>query len=372
MHIAYLTTEYPLGLSGGIGTSIQAMARALVRAGHRATVIGWGVPSVITDEGVAVRSVDTSHPPRLGWFVMRKRLAAEIKAADVENPIDVVEAPDWGGISAAVRTAMPLVVRCHGSDSYFGHLLGYQPRPSVYYAERMALGGADHVTAVSKFTSTVTAEVFGLSGLPRILHNGVDIDCYMPQPSSEEPTILYFGSIVRKKGVLDLCQAMNDVARRPANVSLQLVGRDAADRASGASSTWQLCEESLSDVARARTRYSGPRDLVNLLAALRQSRVCCFPSYAEALPMTWLEAMACARPIVAYDIGWASELVVHGQTGLLVPRGDVVGLAEALWKLLESRALAEEMGAAARDRVVRLFSSDIAASRTLDCYEALT
>ena len=91
-------------------------------------------------------------------------------------------------------------------------------------------------------------------------------------------------------------------------------------------------------------------------------------SLFEGLGTSLLDAMAFAKPIVASDTGGIPEVVVHGETGLLVPPRDVAALAAAISRLLQDAPLRERMGQAGLDRVQRLFSVDRMVERTLDVY----
>jgi glycosyltransferase involved in cell wall biosynthesis len=88
-------------------------------------------------------------------------------------------------------------------------------------------------------------------------------------------------------------------------------------------------------------------------------------SEAEALPMSVLEAMANARPVVATDVGGTAEAVVHGETGLLVPAGDADAVARALLELAADRERARRMGEAGQARQRELFDGE----RMVDGYE---
>jgi glycosyltransferase involved in cell wall biosynthesis len=80
------------------------------------------------------------------------------------------------------------------------------------------------------------------------------------------------------------------------------------------------------------------------------------PSLAEGHPMTALEAMACGLPLVASRVGGLAEIVVDGETGLLVPPGDAEALTAALTTLARDRARAQQMGAAGHRRVAAEFT----------------
>ena len=92
------------------------------------------------------------------------------------------------------------------------------------------------------------------------------------------------------------------------------------------------------------------------------------PSFAEALPMTWLEAMAMEKAIVASDIGWAPEVMEHGETGFTVNPKYHLEYAKKIIQLLEDENLAKQMGENARKKVLKEFSAPIIAKRNIDFY----
>jgi glycosyltransferase involved in cell wall biosynthesis len=106
------------------------------------------------------------------------------------------------------------------------------------------------------------------------------------------------------------------------------------------------------------------RDVPVILAAMD---VFCLPSETEGMPMTVLEAMAAALPVVASDVGGISEIVRDGQTGLLVPPHAARELEAALLRLANDPGRAREIGRAGRVRLL----SDFRIDRTLAAYEEL-
>lgn len=373
MHVGFLTTEYPPLPSGGIGTSVRNLARALAAQGHRVTVVGWGREAGFDDAGVRVRFLGESRAPRMGWLLNRAAARRELARLVEEEELAVVEAPDWCGPSAGIRLPCPIGIRCNGSATYFGDILGEPVRPSLVLAERLALEQADGLAAVSRFTARRTRELFGLPDRFDVIPNSIDVSLFAPgAPGEAEPgTILYVGTLVRKKGVLDLGPAFSEIVRREPRARLEIAGRDAPDRRTGAPSTWALLEEALSPAARARTELLGELPYEQVRQRVRRAAVCVFPSHAEAQPLVWLEAMACARPLVGYDQGWAREIVRPGMDGLLTPPGDVRALAGAVLGLLADPERAAVLGASARERVEAEFDSSRVARRAVDWYTRL-
>jgi glycosyltransferase involved in cell wall biosynthesis len=118
-----------------------------------------------------------------------------------------------------------------------------------------------------------------------------------------------------------------------------------------------------------RVRFLGHRTDVPELLALCDLFV--LPSLYEGLPLSVLEAMAAARPVVASAVGGTDEAVVHGETGLLVTPASAASLCEAISSLLADRERAVRMGRAGQARATREFSVDRMVSGVVAVYEEL-
>ena len=102
---------------------------------------------------------------------------------------------------------------------------------------------------------------------------------------------------------------------------------------------------------------------------VRKASFCVFPSYAEALPLSWLEAMGCAKALVTYDIGWAREIIEPGTTGILVAPGNISGLAREIDALLAMPNKTQELGLRGRQRVEACFTADQMAELSISWYK---
>lgn len=370
MHIAFLTLEFPPFASGGIGTSIRNLARALVQQGHRVTVLGWGPQAEFEDQGVQVRMLGHTRLRGLGWLLHRRRVQLEIQRLVKEEKLAIVEAHDWCGPSAFIPTDCPLVIRCNGAATYFGHIRHEAVKQSVRFAEGRALRQAHAVAAVSRYTADLTQRLFHLPKPITVIHNGVDLKQFAVGPATEEPnTLLYFGTLTRKKGVLDLGPIFSALVAQHPTARLIIAGRDAADPSTGRRSTWELLSQSFSPEAAARVSYLGAQPFDKVQELIRRASVCLFPSYAEAFPLAWLEAMACAKPILAYNIGWAPEVIESGVNVLLVEPGEPATIAAHLHGLLTDPVLRQRFGDAARQTCERAFSAQVIAKQSADWYQ---
>lgn len=373
MYIAFLTTEYPPLPSGGIGTSIRNLAHALVKLGHRVTVIGWGPTTEFEDEGVMVKFLGHTSVPKMGWLLNRKKAEKELNRLVVEKGLDIVEAHDWCGPSAGMKLRCPLVIRCNGTDTYFAHILAGRVRLATRLAECAALKTADGIAAVSHYTGTTTTNLFRLKKKVSVIPNSIDVDQFTPADFThvEPNTLLYVGTVVRKKGILDLCDVFSAISELLPGILLRVVGRDAADVVTGCPSTWDLCHQRLSACARQHTEYVGAVPYQRVQEYIRRATICVFPSYAEACPLSWLEAMACAKPLVAYDIGWAAEVVKHGENGILTPLGAVQSMTDAIFCLMSHPELRHKFGLAARINVEKYFNSTCIAQQSINWYSEI-
>ncbi len=377
MHIAFLTPEYPhprTKRAAGIGTSIKNLAVALSRKQIQVSVFVYSQSedAVIEDQGVTVHIIKHKKYSIGGWYLYRKHINRYIKSVVNEQQIDALEAPDWTGITAFMKFKIPVVIRLHGSDTYFCHLEGRTQKKKNFQFEKKALIGADHILSVSTFTAQKTAELFGIKNAMETIHNGVDVTMFTPDHRKMIPfSILYFGSVIRKKGVLALAEAFNEVIAHVPEATLQCIGKDVVDAKTG-QSTIALLKSILSEDALQQVTFTAQIPYSEVADEIRKAQVVCLPSYAEAFPMTWLEGMALEKAMVTSDIGWAKELMVDGETGFTAHPDDTQKLSEAIVRLLQDPELSKTMGIQARKRILTHFTQDQIAAQNIKYYKRIT
>ena len=175
-------------------------------------------------------------------------------------------------------------------------------------------------------------------------------------PSASEPVtrLLYFGLLVRPKGIFDALMAMGKVAaagQRDWTLRIAGWGDEEVVRRVAA-------EAGIGD----RIELLGPLDRPGLLEALRWSQLAILPSYTESFGLANAEAQAAGVPVVAYDLAAVPEMIVGGETGWLVATGPgtrpIVGLAAAVEEALADPERTARMGLAGRERVTRLYRWD--------------
>ncbi|MGO4819472.1 glycosyltransferase family 4 protein [Flavobacterium sp. W22_SRS_FP1] len=379
MKIALLTPEYPhpkTGISGGIGTSIKNLATALLVAGCSVRVLVYGQTkeSIFDDEGVIVQQIRNVKIKGLSWYLTRKKIEKIINNLYHSKEIDIVEAPDWTGISSFIKPKQcPIVIRLNGSDTYFCDLDRRPVKWKNKFNEKRALQNADGFLSVSQFTADKTNEVFGLNKQFTIIPNSIDIDSFKKDPTIKElpGTILYFGSLIRKKGLLELPLIFNELIKENPTAKLILVGKDVPDIISGSNSTWHMMKELFTIEALQNVIYLGSVPHTAIQSHINQATVCVFPSFAEALPVSWIEAMAMQKSVVASNIGWASDVIDDGFNGFLVHPENHVEYASKINILLSNSQMRTEFGIAAREKVIRKFNVSVVAKQSLAFYKSL-
>jgi glycosyltransferase involved in cell wall biosynthesis len=193
-----------------------------------------------------------------------------------------------------------------------------------------------------------------------VVHNGIDLDYFSPAPSgtrAELPAdlglaghrvVTVLAALRDFKGIVHAIRAWPTVAARYPDARLLLVGSGTEEAALRAA----VAEVGVNG----QVVFAGMR--TDVPAVLRGSQVVLLPSiYGENLPTVLMEAGGCARPVVASDVGGISDIVVDGQTGLLVEPGNCAQIGSALLRLLGDPACADQLGQAGRFRMEDLFDA---------------
>jgi glycosyltransferase involved in cell wall biosynthesis len=376
MHIAFLTPEFPHSLtnsSGGLGTSIKNLANSLIAEGVEVTVFIYGQKHnmQLNENGIHFHFIKQKSYKFGGFYLYRKHLQYYINNVVEKSNVDLLEAPDWTGITAFMKINCPLVIRLNGSDGYFCYLEERKQKFKNYFFERKALKNADAIVSVSDFTARVTKDIFNINKDIPVIYNSLDTNKFQPLDIPViKNQLLYFGTIIRKKGVLELAHIFNEVINQKPESSLMLIGKDVVDIFEG-ESTLQLFMKILSPKARLRIKHVSEVSYESIGQHIGVSEVVLLPSFAEALPMTWLEAMAMEKAMVTSNIGWASEVMCNMRTGYTENPKNHKAFAAKIINLLDDVTLASSFAKEARIEVLSTFATDIISKKNIKFYEKL-
>ena len=239
---------------------------------------------------------------------------------------------------------------------------------TVYLQQQMVTRCVDQYIAVSGAVSHQLQQTFNVPGQKiRVIHNGIPSAHFARQPDPKLkaelsrgktlPIVLTVARLDRQKGHSTLFAAIRQVH----DATFVLAG-DGPEKDALAALAY---ESGIQD----RVIFLGDRrDIPELLA-------CCdlfvLPSIYEGLPLSILEAMAAGKAVVATAVGGTPEIVIDGETGVLVPPGDPAALAGAIQSLLSDPNRVQKIGSAGRALVAKEFSSDGMVERIHQVYEDL-
>lgn len=362
--LAFLTPEYPLpklGYTGGIGTSVKNLADFYVLKGIEVVIFVYGRTEdcIFEEEGKKFVFIKKSSVGRFGWVINRLKIQKIVNQWVRKLGIQFLEVPEWTGISSFIKFDCPTVLKLHGSDTFFCHLERRKLKSRNFWFEKNAFNQADLIIAVSDFVGKKSTELFGVNRPYEVIHNGINPErssSHKDNSRTSAKKILYFGSLIRKKGVLEIPGIFNLVQEDYPEVELILAGMDAFDIATGNASTYSMMLEQFSPQAKSKVTYLGLIQSNQIDQLLAQVDICIFPSYAEAFPVSWLEAMYQSKSLVTSDIGWSTEVILSDQVGLTAHPSAHQQFASQILKLLGDDPLRMAMGQAARNCVLKNFS----------------
>lgn len=378
MKIAFLTPEFPhehIGHSGGIGTSIKHLAIELERQGHEVSLLIYGQKedAFFEENGLHFYLVKNVKFKGLSWWLTRKKIQKLINKLYKSKKIDIVEAPDWTGITSYVNVNCPIVIRENGSDTYFCHLDNRPVKAINRFHEKKALQSAKGIIAVSTFTGTLTNKLFGLKRSFTVIPNAINMSDFIKSnkriKDNTPPVILYFGTLIRKKGLLELPIIFNFVHKQYPEATLMLIGKDSPDIKTQSNSTWRLMQPLFNESAYSNVNYLGAVDYSKMREKIETASVCVFPTFAEALPVSWLEAMALERPVVASNVGWAKDIIDDGVNGFLVHPTNHEDYSKRILELLYNKDKQHIFGRAAKQKIKSHFSAPVVAEKSIAFYK---
>lgn len=331
--------DNPLG--GGAETHLHEILERLVAMGHEVTLLcgGWpGCPPRATRNGVEIRRVGTRQSfallARGYWERHLVHRGFDILFEDINKmPLFTTR---WSGTQRVVVVVPHL----------FGGAAFQELNPvlaaAVWLSERPIpwMYRGVPFQAISESTADDLVARGIRRDLVKVIPPGVSFEYYTPDAAerAETPTIAYLGRLKKYKGVDFVIKAL--AAMRHTNAVLEIAG------AGDYRPTLERLVDSLA--LRERVRFLGFVTEAEKLALLRRAWVVSLASPKEGWGLTNVEAEACGTPVVASNSPGIRESVRDGETGFLVPHGDVLAMAAAYDRLAGDPALVATMGAKAR------------------------
>ena len=347
MKICFVIRSLPPYVTGGAQTAVDAVARELVKCGHRITVL---TKKYRRDRRDISREYEVKYMFSLPKDMLAEgSLYASLFSEFLYNRYDVVMAINMyptGYCCAKLRRLfdLPLVMRPIGIDVQVDKTIDYGLRldPRVDRKVRYALSNCDSIIVTSRSMKDEVVAAGALSHAVSVVPNGVDLrEFEEAKPCElERPYLLTVARLEKKKGIDILLRAYERVAERVDDLNLVIAG-DGPERES--------LERLVGRLGLARSvKFLGTVTGAEKVALYKGCAFFVCPSRWEPFGITNLEAMAAGKTVVATRVGGIPEIVQDGFNGLLFDRGDPENLAARLLELIESNARRKELERNAR------------------------
>ena len=399
MKALFFTREYPPYVYGGAGVHVEYLARELSRL-IEVEVRCFGDQDISEDQlrvlGFEADKLPLDHSrPELTPVFKTLNTCIQMNSGLLD--VDIVHCHTWyaqfAGILSKLCYGTPLVISTHSLEPlrpWKREQLG-RGYDASSWIEKTAIEMADAIIAVSEETKEDVLAHFEVDESKiQVIYNGIDLDEYKATTDTSaldkynvdksKPFVLFVGRITRQKGIIHL---VNSIKYLDPDVQVVLCA--------GAPDTEEIGQEMKSSVEAVQKDRDNVIWIAEMLSKsdviqmYSHAAVFCCPSIYEPFGIINIEAMACNTAVVASAVGGIKEVVVEGETGILVPLEQEKtapfeasdpdkfsrDLADGINKLMKDEELRKNMGAAGRSRVEQYFDWKAIAKQTKELYQNL-
>jgi glycosyltransferase involved in cell wall biosynthesis len=300
----------------------------------------------------------------------------------------------WIRLYEVIKRIRPDVIHSHGTKEHIiskiiAGMLGIPSIP-IYHC-RYKLSETDdagislkrrlyemvYLEILERYTSRLALKNIAVShsvkdnikrfGIPEekieVIYSGIELNEPAPQMEKDEAVngsmkILFLGRIDENKGVLDVVRAAKIVKQKGYTFEMKFVGDGPLRRE---------CEHLVEEYGlRREITFLGY--LKNVRELFLTSDIFVSASYSEGLPLNIIEAMGCGLPVIATGVGGTTEIINHGEDGIVIPMRDVRELANALISLMEDARLREKYGTNGRRRIEQEFRAEVMVASFVNFY----
>ncbi len=373
MRVAMFTDYYPPHIGGGVEKVVHELSLGLTKQGADVDVFTLqtaGGERLEDSDGIRIHRIPAlqltkliglqcSASPALVSYTVRELMRNRPDVVHVHNRFFFTSLI---GAAAAKALNIPLV-----STDHLGSLEALplpQRLPVLAYENtlgRSVIRASQRVIAVSQAVADYTRHLGATRSKTCVQPNAVDSDLFAPPEARPEGPLRvgFVGRLIQNKGPQYLLEAIPELLKLRPDTEF-----------------WFAGDGPLREGLEAEVERLGIADNVTFLGVrsdiadlMRRCDIFVRPSLMEGMPLTVLEAMASGLPTVATPVGGTGEIVIEGETGLLVPPRDVPALAAAIVRLIESPELRATLGANSRRLVEADYGWPRIARDTLAVYE---
>jgi glycosyltransferase involved in cell wall biosynthesis len=402
LKVMILSLEYSPKLSGGVGTHVMEMSRGLGRAGHQVTVIAFtpGQATTLSESNVQVHMISqsTSDMERRSMVQSILDFNRDVVSygrsliADLGRRPDLINYHNWTTWPAACELGqmfgIPTLGTIHFLSEPTERWWGQTPDTEIVKQEKELFQKAERFVIVSQSMRDIVQETHRVADeRVSVVYNGLDVEPFMnPLFRSEEveklrrtvaadheKIVLFAGRLSPQKGIKALLESAAQVVAEHPDVVYLIVGepdtREMVPVIDGIFRQYPMLQN--------KVKLLGKMPRTQLATLFQIADLVVIPSVYDTCPYMTVEAMAAGVPLVATRVGGLAEMIVDGETGLLVSvrenaegrhEVDVDELAAAQLALLADAELAQRMGSAGQRRVMSEYTLDKMVKATVDVY----
>jgi len=280
-----------------------------------------------------------------------------------------------GGNIANKKANLPLIISLHGVDVDIMESIGYGNRLNRFYdrLSRNTLQKADKIIAISNYIKERSISMGASINKCEIIMKGVDLERFNPTidgkfirmklKAENRPFILCVAYLVPFKSIDTLIMALPKVLKTFSKALLVICGKG---------SEYQRLKDLVDNLSLTKNViFAGVIEQKLIPQYFSACDIFVLPSISEAFGIVYIEAMACAKPVICCSVGGPPEYIIDGVTGYTVRPKDSDTLAEKIITLLQNRELQEKMGKAGRQRVEKYFDFNKVIDRYIEIYTSL-
>ncbi len=399
MKVLFYTREFPPYVYGGAGVHVEYLADELAKL-MQVEVRCFGDQDE-KNQTLSVEGFSFENPlfnntdSKLKAVLQTLNTCIHMNATTVDA--DVVHCHTWyaqfAGIIAKLCYGTPLVITTHSLEPlrpWKREQLG-RGYDASSWVEKTAIEMADAIIAVSQETKVDVLKHFNVDQEKvKVIYNGINLKQYKPTSKTTvletykidktKPYVLFVGRITRQKGIIHLVNAIKYI-----NPETQIV------LCAGAPDTKEIgkeMEDAVSEVKKTRDNVIWIDKMLEkeqIIQLYSHANVFCCPSIYEPFGIINIEAMACHTAVVASAVGGIKEVVVDGETGILIPleqqktapfepvNPDTFSrdLANGINKVISDKSLNETMARNGRKRVEDYFDWEAIAKQVETLYKSV-
>lgn len=388
MKVALISHEFPPYTFGGVATVCRGLAHSLSRKGIDTTIFCGRSKRIIAEKLndclKVIRLPCIDMPPRALWFQLQnfRTFSHLLQSYEIIHSL----IPDYSLLFLHLKQKLgrPLVTSIHGvplpelktfinspTSFWTSEDVGYSvlEYPLHDFLLKIALANSDHIFTCSYTTFDDLRSLYKTSKLSNIsvIHNGICFDEIDnigsnsdAQDEQEERYIVFAGRLYWIKGIIHLLEAFKIVARNFPDLSLKIFGRGPLEG--------EIRKMALDAGLEEKILIKGYIPRKKLIEEVKGADLVVLPSLIEANPMFALEAMACRRPVIAFNYPFMREIIVNMHNGILAKPASIADISEKISLVLSDENLRSELGKNAYEYVRKNHDWDILIEKYIKVY----